>query len=90
MIAYEQAPNWAGVKKEIEERSLQGVPWGRKTGVGGGGGEGGCRLCVDATHWPTCNYPVTNMSVTCQLGYETNQIRFLHLNASASITFACT
>ena len=41
MIAYEQAPNWAGVKKEIEERSLQGVPWGRKTGVGGGEGRGG-------------------------------------------------
>ena len=37
MIAYEQAPNWAGVKKEIGEQSLQGVPWGRKTGVGGRG-----------------------------------------------------
>lgn len=43
----------AGVKKEIGEQSLQGVAWGRKTGVWGGG-EGGCRLCVDATHWPTC------------------------------------
>ena len=79
----------AGVKKEIGEQSLQGVAWGRKTGVWGGG-EGGCRLCVDATHWPTCkiNYLVTqNVSVTCQLCYETNEIR---LNASASITFACT
>lgn len=46
-----------------------------------GEGRGGCRLCVNATYWPTCNYyPVTNMSVkTCQLGYETNQIRFFTL-----------
>lgn len=60
--------------------------------VWGRGGEGGA---VDFVLMPPIGllaiyYPVTHMSVTCQSGYETDQIHFLHLNASASITFACT
>ena len=82
MIVYEQAPNWAGVKKEIGEQSLQGVAWGRKTGLCGGGEGGGG--AVDFVLMPPIGL------LTCQLGYETDQIHFLHLNASASITFAST
>ena len=81
MIAYEQAPNWVGVKKEIGDQSLQGVAWGRKTGLCGRGEGGGG--AVDFVLMPPIGllaicYPVTHMSVTCQLGYETDQI---HLHA---------
>ena len=69
MIAYEQAPNWVGVKKEIGEQSLQGVAWGR-----GGGG----LVLMPPIGLLAIYYPVTHMSVTCQLGYETDQI---HLHA---------
>ena len=35
-------------------------------GLGMKKGRGACRLCFDATHPSTCNYPVTHTSVTCQ------------------------
>ena len=71
MIAYEQAPNWVGVSKEIGEQSLQGVAWGRKTGLyGGGEGRGGG--AVDFVLMPpigllayllSCNTYVSNMPI---------------------------
>ena len=71
------------------EKGNRGAKLARR-GLGEGGG-----AAVDLVLMPPIGllaiyYPVTHMSVTCQLGYETDQIHFLHLNASASITFACT
>ena len=66
LIACELASKWSGAKKKIEVRSKLSVAWGRK--------EAGELVALLPTASPTCYYPVTRMSITCQYGNYTCQI----------------